>query len=682
MIKQQKVTKKERIMLFRHFFLSIKDCRFAQMKFNWVIQLTVLFQLFCLLAVGQEDSEYKRISKLPDSNNKIFEWINAANKISESAPKIAFTYAEEALLLSIKLKSTQGEAYSYNTFGALNYTVQKYAKSIEFYKKAIILFEGSSQEKGFYNSKKYIGAAYEYNKEYPLAITSYEQFLLLAKQKGNNDDIIFAHNGLARCYKEKNESKKAEFHLKEVFNLEEKRKNTLGLVNASDNLGNFYESINDSAKAFKYFDSTLAYSNAINYEQGVNTSYQSKNKFYSKRGNDAQQMQVQQQALQVNNANQNSSGFNESNLELGKLNLKQNNPTLAIPYLKKTINLSSELGELKSKEEALQAISKAYSDIGDYKSALESMQELLVLRDSIQEEKNKQALIAMNLSLELEQKEKEINLILDNAQLNNDKLLLAAQIEKDKNSSQLYIIYALIAGILILVVSSFLIIKSNKERAKANLLLELKSLRSQMNPHFIFNSLNSINSFIAKNDERSANKYLSRFSQLMRMVLDNSKNDWIPLEDEIKTIELYLELEHLRFEEQFDYTFTIDDSVYSTQEMSVIPPMLLQPLIENAIWHGLRYLDKKGSLLVSCKIDHKQIIWTIEDNGIGRAKSKEMKTEHQKNHQSTGMKNITERIDILNSIHKTAIQLSITDANATSQEGTKVVLTIPVMGRD
>lgn len=669
-------------MIFSHFFLSNKHSRFALMKFKSLLILYALLLCICTTGYGQVDSEYKRISKLPDNSSKIFEWINAANKISESAPKSAFLYAEEALLLAIKLKSTQGEAYAYNTLGALHYTVQKYSKSIEYYKKSIILFEGNTQEKGYYNSKKYIGAAYENNKEYNLALTNYDQFLILAKKKGNNDDIIFAHNGLARCYKETNEIKKAEFHLKEVFNLEEKRRNGIGLVNASDNLGNFYESINDSAKAFEYFDSTLIISNNINYTQGVNASLQSKYKFFSNRGNETQQMQVQQQALEYNNLNQNFQSYNQNNLEIGKLNLKQNNPTLAIPYLKKTINLSNELGELQSKEEALQAISKAYSEIGDYKSALESMQQLLILRDSIQEEKNKQALIALNLSLELEQKEKEINLIIDNAQLNNDKLMLEAQHEKDKNISQLYIIYALTAGMLILVVSSFLIIKSNKARAKANLLLELKSLRSQMNPHFIFNSLNSINSFIAKNDDRSANKYLSRFSQLMRRVLDNSKNDWIPLEDEIKTIELYLELEHLRFEEQFDYQFEVEERSSSSLEMFKIPPMLLQPLIENAIWHGLRYLDSKGKLTVICSIKKNEMTWVIEDNGIGRLKSKAMKTDNQKNHQSTGMKNIEERIQILNVLHHTDIKLLITDLNSEIQEGTRVVLTIPFMETD
>ena len=119
-------------------------------------------------------------------------------------------------------------------------------------------------------------------------------------------------------------------------------------------------------------------------------------------------------------------------------------------------------------------------------------------------------------------------------------------------------------------------------------MLELKSLRAQMNPHFIFNSLNSVNSFISKNDDRSANKYLSQFSRLMRMVLENSKHDFVSLDSEIEILKLYLELEHLRFQDKFDYDFTIGGGV--KKDEIEIPPMLIQPFIENSVWHGLRYL--------------------------------------------------------------------------------------------
>ena len=118
-----------------------------------------------------------------------------------------------------------------------------------------------------------------------------------------------------------------------------------------------------------------------------------------------------------------------------------------------------------------------------------------------------------------------------------------------------------------------------------------------MNPHFIFNALNSVNSFIATNDERAANRYLSEFSGLMRAVLENSEEDFIPLSKEIELLQKYTKLEHFRFQDKFDYDILVDDAIPTNQFK--IPPMLLQPYIENAVWHGLRYKKEKGFLTIT-----------------------------------------------------------------------------------
>ena len=194
-----------------------------------------------------------------------------------------------------------------------------------------------------------------------------------------------------------------------------------------------------------------------------------------------------------------------------------------------------------------------------------------------------------------------------------------------------------------------------------------------MNPHFIFNSLNSVNSFISQSDERSANKYLSEFSRLMRMVLENSKHDFVSLTSELKTLELYLGLEHLRFEDKFDFQF--DVKVESSDEVKV-PPMLIQPYIENAVWHGLRYKEQKGMLKVVCSESENRLYWIIQDNGIGRSRSQELKTTHQSEGKSTGMKNTEERLRIIKQLYNQDISLTVSDLNDDGT-GTKVEIEIP-----
>ena len=196
-----------------------------------------------------------------------------------------------------------------------------------------------------------------------------------------------------------------------------------------------------------------------------------------------------------------------------------------------------------------------------------------------------------------------------------------------------------------------------------------------MNPHFIFNALNSVNSFIASSDERSANQYLTEFSQLMRAVLENSEQDFIPLEKEIELLQLYTKLEHFRFKDKFDYKITVDETIKISDFQ--IPPMLLQPYIENAVWHGLRYKAEKGHLWIDInKKSENEITITIADDGIGRERSKELKTDNQKKQNSKGMGNIKKRVTILNEMYKDKVDVYIDDYQAIDDKGTKVVVTL------
>ena len=160
----------------------------------------------------------------------------------------------------------------------------------------------------------------------------------------------------------------------------------------------------------------------------------------------------------------------------------------------------------------------------------------------------------------------------------------------------------------------------------------------------------------------------------MRTVLDNSEEDFIPLSKEIEMLELYLKLEHSRFKDKFDYEFLVDEDIVISEYQ--IPPMLLQPYVENAVWHGLRYKKEKGTLKVSVhQLNEDSICIEILDDGIGRKKSKELKTLNQKKQQSKGMDNIKRRVAILNEMYQDRIGVLITDLNE-NNSGTKVVLTL------
>ena len=208
--------------------------------------------------------------------------------------------------------------------------------------------------------------------------------------------------------------------------------------------------------------------------------------------------------------------------------------------------------------------------------------------------------------------------------------------------------------------------------------LELKALQAQMNPHFIFNSLHAIQEFVLDKNDLVANAYLVKFSRLMRLFLESSKENYILLESELNLLKWYIELEQLRFEDQFDYKIYIDDNVEPT--MIEIPSMMIQPFIENAINHGLVYKKVKGKLNISFTRKDNFILCTIEDDGIGRKLAAELKQKSYKSYKSRGMQITEERRKVINFIESSNINIHIKDLQDSTGKGigTKVDLQIPI----
>lgn len=222
----------------------------------------------------------------------------------------------------------------------------------------------------------------------------------------------------------------------------------------------------------------------------------------------------------------------------------------------------------------------------------------------------------------------------------------------------------------------------NREKQKTELNkkianIESQALRAQMNPHFIFNTLSSIQHYISNNDTDAALKYLSKFAKLMRRIMDNSKQQMIAVAEEINALELYLELETMRFDKKFEHYIIIDKNIDQTYDR--IPSMLIQPYVENAILHGLLPKKGNGKITITLEKQGDTIMCTIEDNGIGREKSIDFKKNRIQQHKSLGMSITQERLDILNSSLNSNINAEIIDLFESGKAaGTKVRLIIPL----
>ncbi len=232
----------------------------------------------------------------------------------------------------------------------------------------------------------------------------------------------------------------------------------------------------------------------------------------------------------------------------------------------------------------------------------------------------------------------------------------------------------------IISVISYIFIQNKRkqiDRERQLILAEQKALRSQMNPHFIFNALNSIRRYILENDADNADYYLTKFATLMRRVLDNSRQNFITLDNEIETLHIYLELEKMRFDNSFTFDIITDPKINTNAW--IIPPMLIQPFAENAIWHGLALKPKDGRLIIKFNYHTPETIQCIiDDNGIGREKAKEI-AQRRKGHKSTGLANIQERLNLINKLYGKKITMQIIDKYNpdNTPAGTTVIITFP-----
>ena len=357
-----------------------------------------------------------------------------------------------------------------------------------------------------------------------------------------------------------------------------------------------------------------------------------------------------------------------------------------VAEVKQLQNLSTSYIEANREKEALYVLQEAYKVAVDNGQTLNAKTSLESLVD--QYKKNKQPQKALDAYADfvnrLEMLVKGDSTLIDDKlfQVQEEKIV---QLEKERVlkdeliSKQNKFNYALIGVIFLILIFLLFIAKALYSIKKKNKRIALQSLRREMNPHFIFNSLNSVNQFIAQNNELEANKYLSSYSKLMRNVMENSNKDFIPLSVEIDQMKEYLDLEYMRFHDKFTYQINIDESLDA--DSILIPNMIIQPQLENAIWHGLRYKEDTGLLTLTFRSEKGKLSIVIEDNGIGIRKSQELKTKHQRKHNSRGLNNTHERIDLLNSLYNTEIRIDVKEKEE-PETGVIVTLQLPLIEKN
>ena len=542
---------------------------------------------------------------------------------------------------------------------------------------AVANYEISLQNNSSISTKLKLANALRLNKNYQESLVGYAA---IDVSELSNYQKVEMYEGMGDVYKSISNFDAAVASYQQGLQDAQKHLITPKITDLNSKLAEVYAASGDLEEAQGFYSNALDLAGKENSNRSLRekvkvADFQNKNKLY------ADEIELRKAALkdlenapraeEIITANSSAISVQQQNYKIGNAYVLQENYDDAIPYLEESIKEADSKKDITVQKDATRKLSEVYSGIGDYNKALVTYQQYVKLVDKLYVKMEQDILQANRFNKDIINQQSRISSLETDRQLSKSNYELTSE----QNKRQKLIIYSLFGGVLLLLIIAYFMFKYIKQQKLANNLLDLKSLRSQMNPHFIFNALNSVNSFIAMSDERAANKYLSDFSQLMRAVLENSEENFIPLEKEIELITLYTKLEHFRFKDTFDYTISIDEHVKINEFH--IPPMLLQPYIENAVWHGLRYKSEKGLLAITItqKTDH-EISITIIDDGIGRTKSKALKTENQQKQNSKGMGNIKKRVRILNAMYKDKVAVFIEDYQKKEHSGTKVVVTL------
>ncbi|MBL0147001.1 MAG: histidine kinase [Chitinophagaceae bacterium] len=581
-----------------------------------------------------------------------------ANSSNPSVQKIQ--KASKKVKEGFSKKDEKIAAEGFYDLGEEYYNKGDLKKSEEYYNKAKDLYAREKNDDGIAKSSRGLAKVQEELNKKDEAAKNYKEAEKSSLKTGDSNAIRLNSNDLKRLQKDRSYFTQ-EKDLTDNISLNLKFKDTVELISNYNKLGNLGLQTNQPSAAIYNFSNAYQVSKTIplqarSFNQKITDLYV-QNKDFDKA------IETKKELLNepfVKNSRETKA--NETN-QLATIYLQKKETVTAVDLLKESYNISIKNGHTLEAKRSIEKLDSIYRIEGKKDLSLALYKQFLMLLPELVGKDS--SLVDNKIIQETEEKLKTLQ----------EEKALKDDLIKRKNRFNYWLIGSLLTLISFMGVILFLLKKSRIKNKQ----IALQSLRREMNPHFIFNSLNSINQFIANNNELAANQYLTKFSTLMRRVMENSKDDFVLFSKETELLQNYLDLEKSRFTDKFDFKIEIDDNLFANEHL-FIPGMLIQPHLENAIWHGLRYKEDKGFLHVHFTQVGATLQVLIEDNGAGIAESKKTKTVNQQKQKGRGISNTLERIKILNELYHHNITCVVED-KAMPNHGVKVTLNIPLINK-
>lgn len=633
-------------------------------------QLLILFFLcFKSLVWGQEKTISDLQSELQlakEDTVKIKIHIKTANQLISGDPAHALIEINKALELALKVnipkfifRSYYHRGLIHRELGLLKETLNDFKKTLDYAK----LTKNNSSIAGAYGN---IGYSLDDLGQHKEALTSFIQGLKIYEQIKDSAGMINLNINIGTLCFNTRDISSAEKYFNTALQLCSAVNDTIKMVIIHDNLSSIsYESGNYSASR-EHANLALKIRDIIKDTLGKSHSYANLGSCFLAEKKYEKAVKFYNEALIIAKQFQQKQLIIHYQLTLANTLLEFNQLDNALQQAKDATALAKEFGSPNELIFAYYLMSNIYHKQNNYREAFTYQKLYNNLNDSIfTVDKNKQ-LEELKTKYGTEKKELEINSLKQKTEIQ--------QLALSKSRS---LLIALTSIAILIILLAVLFIRQNKLRSQQTKMeIEQKLFRSQMNPHFIFNSLTAIQNYVFKHPPAEVAGYISRFAKLMRLILDNSRNELVNLEKEIDTLKYYLELQQMRFENKFDFNIEVDPKI--DIESISIPPMLAQPFIENAIEHGIMNKpDGKGIITIQFIQKEKMIELVIDDNGIGIEASRKLKMNAGSKHTSLATTITEERLSLLNKKSKQKFSFSISDLKNENSNGTRVSILMP-----
>lgn len=603
-----------------------------------------------------------------------------ADEYKTSNPKMMIDFATKALQLSKKIKFKLAEGNAYLNLGNSNIISGNYPIALQNFTLAQELFENEINansknnldiKKGLAKAYGSIGIVFSEQSNYAKALKYYLKSVKIYEEINDFEKCAKLYNNIGIVYK----SQSSHFKALEYFIRAQLIQDNLNDPNVGitlTNIANSYLHEKNFDKALEYYANAKISLDKNPNPRALGEWYNNFGLYFKTTKNPSKAIENWNLAIATFSSIDDKFGVADTYIYLGQLYLDQNKLEEALTSANKSLQLAKEINVLEQIVISEKLLSDIYSKLGNSDQALLHYKLFSKANDSLVNETNIRKSVEEEMNFEFEKRE-----VLQKKELEKKEILLKEQSKRNKLQIFFAVLFALLLFGIVFLIYNRMQLKKTLTLQKELAEYEQKALHLQMNPHFVFNCLGSISSFIVQNGTDSAVKYLSKFSKLMRLTLEYSKEALIPIDKEIESLQNYLELEQLRFNQKFDFVINKSRAI---EDDTALPPLLLQPFVENAIIHGLIPKAEKGMITVSFSIDGESLICSIEDNGIGFDKSKEIKETLVSVHKSMALDITKKRLEMMEASTAQKANVEIKEIKNENGEilGTKVFLNLPL----